>query len=292
MSDLEWTGPYSDALRRGSTIAHELGRRCGPVHLLVGISAGQGPAAAALIARQGGSLRDAVTAADPGDGAIYLNIQAQDAARSLAHSLDESLRAEHLLIAVLDQGTPAAIQALHLAGLDPVTVRQSALSAIGAPADLPLIPLPVLPPAGAMDRPPLPADELDSRAWEILCWRQDRLPLGRLQGRSGRATLLRLERDAATRLAEQLRLDDDQRYSLIWHHSRLVTQRVDRDRPDLGTAEQQVQRHLRAARRRHRHPILRVTTGWGTWFSNRWASISIHWLRIRTMHTHRNASQS
>jgi ClpA/ClpB-like protein len=187
MSDLEWTGPYSDALRRGSTIAHELGRRCGPVHLLVGISAGQGPAAAALIARQGGSLRDVVTAADPGDGAIYLNIQAQDAARSLAHSLNESLRAEHLLIAVLDQGTPAAIQALHLAGLDPVTVRQAALSAIGAPADLPLIPLPELPPAGAMNRPPLPADELDSRAWEILCWRRDRLPLGRLHGRSGRA---------------------------------------------------------------------------------------------------------
>jgi hypothetical protein len=299
MSDAEWTGSYPDAIRDGFQFAHELGRRCGPVDLLVGIAAGRGSAARALDPGQGRYLREVVGASDPGDAAGYLRMQAQEAARSLARSRDEQPGAEHLLIALIDQGTPAVTNALTAAALEPALVRRAAITAIGAPADLPPIPLPALPPAGAMDRPPLPADELDSRAWEILRWRQDRLPLGRLRMRSGPETLLRLEREAAAHLAERLRLDDDQRYSLISHHSRLVAQRVDQDRPDLGTARQRgqsaqrerAQRHMRAMKRRQRHPVLRITTGWGTWFGNRWASISDHWFRLRTMRTYRGAPQ-
>jgi len=44
----EASGPYMDALHRGFAFARELGCACGPVHFLVAISEGRGPAAAAL----------------------------------------------------------------------------------------------------------------------------------------------------------------------------------------------------------------------------------------------------
>jgi hypothetical protein len=49
------------------------------------------------------------------------------------------------------------------------------------------------------------------------------------------------------------------------------------------------QRHMRAMKRRYRYPILRITTGWGACFGNRWTGIHYHWFRIRTMRTYRNA---
>ena len=44
----ELSGPDLEAIRRGFPLAHELGCRYGPVHFLVGISEGHGPAAATL----------------------------------------------------------------------------------------------------------------------------------------------------------------------------------------------------------------------------------------------------
>jgi hypothetical protein len=172
-----------EAIRCGFQFAHELGgrHRCGPVHVLVGISEGHGAAAAALDPGDGRSLREVAAAAGDtlGDGAGYLLMQAQGAARSLAEARGEHLGAEHLLIALLDQASPGVLEALSRARLDPATVRRAALAAIGAAADEPPITLPALTAAGTMDRPPLPVTDLDGRAWTALRWRQDHLPLGR-----------------------------------------------------------------------------------------------------------------
>ena len=54
---------YREALHRGFQFARELDCTCGPVHFLVGISEGDGPAAAALADGDGPSLRSVVIAA-------------------------------------------------------------------------------------------------------------------------------------------------------------------------------------------------------------------------------------
>jgi hypothetical protein len=231
-----------------------------------------------------------VAASGLGDGAGYLHMQAQGAARSLAQSRGEHLGAEHLLIALLDQATPEVIQTLSLAGLEPAAVRQAAAAAIGA-ADLPPIALPELTAAGTMDRPALPVSELDGRAWASLGWRQEHLPLDRLRRPGDREALSHLEWAAAWRLADRLRLDDDQRFSLISHHSAAVEQRVSRDRPDLGGPPSADDRRSRAVALSRRHRRLRHVAGWGTWFRNRRVSLRDRWFRLRTAGYYRGAPQ-
>jgi hypothetical protein len=244
------SGPYLEAVRRGFGLARELDQRCGPVHLLVGVAEGDGPAAAALDPGLGRSLRDfaAPDIGAPADdvgrppygGLGHVHMQAQAAAMALAESRGEQVGAEHLLIALLDQGTAPVLGALSRAGLDPGTVRRAATTAIGAPG-LPPIELPALTPAGTLDRAPLPVSELDARAWAALRWRQDHLPVGRLRRLSDREALLHLEGNEAWRVADRLALDDDQRYSLISQHEAAVRRLVDGARPDFH------HRHLTAA---------------------------------------------
>ncbi len=129
-------------------------------------------------------------------------------------------------------------------------------------------------PAGTGNRPPLPEAGLDRRAWDALRWRQDHLPVGLLRRPADVRALSRLEQDAAWRLATRLGVDDDQRYSLIWHHVRQVGQRLAAARPDLTAAA--------VPRRRARRPgVLTVTVGWGTWLENRQADLYGRWFRIR-----------
>ena len=174
-------------MRRGFQFARELRRGPGPVDFLVGISEGQGPAAAALDPGPGRSLRAVVTGdSELRSGAGYLHMQAQEAARCLAQARGQRMDPEHLLIALVDQGTPEVLHALRQAGLELAAVRRAALSAIRAPVDHPPLGVPAPTPAGTMDRPPLPAGDLDPRAWAVLRWRQDHLPL-RLAG-AGPAT--------------------------------------------------------------------------------------------------------
>src|SRR5580698_2867750 len=216
----EPSGPYLEAMQRAFQFAREFGRGCGPVEFLVGIAGGSGPAAAALQPDGGRSVRAAAAAADgASDGVGYLHMQAQEAAMSLAAGLGQPPEPEHLLIALLDQATPGVAQTLSRAGLEPATVRRAALAGLGAPADLPSLVMPALAPAGSMDRPPLAVGSLDARAWAVLRWRQDHLPLDRLRRDRDREALCHLERDAAWRLASQLGLDDDQRYSVVRQHS-------------------------------------------------------------------------
>jgi hypothetical protein len=213
MGHPEMSTPYLEAIRRGFRLAHELDQRCGPVHLLVGIANGEGPAAAALDTGQGRSVRAAViadsqargviTGSSPYGGLGHLHMQAQGAAMALAESRGERVGAEHLLIALLDQGTAPVLDALNRVGLDRDVVRQVAATAIGAP-DLPPVDLPALTPAGTLDRAPLPVSELDGRAWAALSWRQEHLPVGKLHRPSDRKALLNLERAEAWRIADRL----------------------------------------------------------------------------------------
>lgn len=285
MGEEELSEPYLEAIRRGFSFARELGRVCGPVHLLVGISQGDGPAAAALSA--GRPLAEVVASAGDalGDGAAYLHMQAQGAARLFADSLGQRVGAEHLLVALLDQGTTEVLQALGRAGADSATVRRAALAAIGAADGQPPLTLPPLTPAGTMDRPPLPAGHLDGRAWSVLRWRQDHLPLDRLRRPPDRQALSHLEQKAAWRVAGQLGLDDDQRYSLIRHHADQVEQRIAAARPDL-TGPPRV-----PARPRRRHAFLNVTAGWQVWLQNRQVNLRDRWFRLRTHSYYRGAPQ-
>jgi Clp amino terminal domain, pathogenicity island component len=285
VGEQELSEPYLEAIRRGFNFARELGRVCGPVHLLVGISEGAGPAAAALSA--GRPLAGVVAAAGDalGDGAPYLHMQAQGAARLFAASLGQRVGAEHLLVALLDQGRTEVMQALGHAGADPGTVRRAALAAIGVTDGQPPLTLPPLTPAGTMDRPALPLGQLDGGAWSVLRWRQDHLPLDYLRRPTHRQALSRLEQKAAWRVADQLGLDDDQRYSLIRHHGDQVEQRMAAARPDLATPPRA------RTRPRHRRGLLNVTVGWDAWLQNRRVNLRDRWFRIRTFRYYRGAPQ-
>jgi Clp amino terminal domain, pathogenicity island component len=309
--DDEPVGPYLEAIQRAFQFAHEHGRRCGPTEFLVGVSAGHEPAAAALDPGSGRSLREFAVevSGPPGKGAGYLHMQAQEAATSLAAARGQWADPEHLLIALLDQGTPEVVGLLSRAGLDPAAVRRAALAAIGAPADLPPIPLPEPTPAGTLDRPPLPIDHLDSRAWAVLRWRQDHLPLRRLHRAGDLQALSHLERAAAWRLADRLGLDDDQRYSLIRQHDDQVGQRAARARSDLArsTGPTSGPHHPRPARAtpgrqrarparatavlRRRHRFFRATVGWAAWFGNRGVGLRDRWFRLRTTRDYRGCPQ-
>lgn len=303
------TARYLEAIRRGFLLARELDQPCGPVHLLVGVAEGDGAAAAALDPGPGRSLRaivtaDAATSDTDARGTRYgglghVHMQAQGAAMALAESRGEQVAVEHLLITLLDQGAAPVLDALSRAGLDPVTVRRAAATAIGAPG-LPPVDLPALTPAGTLDRASLPVADLDARAWATLRWRQDHLPVGKLRRRSDREALLHLERDQAWRLADRLGLDDDQRYSLISRHASEVADRVERARPDLpgpvSARDRAEARAIALTRRRRRNARLpvalrNVTVGWGAWFGNRRAGLRHRWFRLRTAASYRHAPQ-
>jgi hypothetical protein len=276
-------GPYLEAIGRGFRFAREQGRGCGPVDFLVGISEGPGPAAATL----GASIRSVASGLGGmrAEGAGYLHMQAQGAAAALAAARGQRPAPEHLLVALLDQGTPEVLETLSQAGLDPAVLRRAALAAIGAPANEPPIPLPALTPAGTLDRPPLPVTDLNARAWAVLRWRQDHLPLGRLRRASDREALASLERATAWRLGQDLGLDDDQRHSLVHHHSDQVERLVAGSRPDLPP------RARPTPRRRHRPGPLSFTVGGAAWLRNRQVGLRDRWFWLRTARHYRGVPQ-
>lgn len=285
---------YLAAIHRGFQFARELGRRCGPLHLLVGIAEGGDHAAAALTPADGTTLRAVVLEAGHAfdDGAGYLQGQAQQAATSLASELGQPQAPGHLLIALLDQGTPDVLRALSLAGLDPAAVRQAAAADVGAPAGLPPVTLPPLTPAGTLDRPALPETELDARAWRTLRWRQDHLPLGMLRRRGDVEALGNLEREAALRIADRLGLDGDQRYSLLSRHDVEVTSRALAAHPDLAARPRLAAPRYRRRLRYRQRWLHGIPGGWTAWFGNRRVSVRDRWFWLRTRAAYRGAPQA
>ena len=302
MAGDDMNSTYDQVLHRAFLIAAETGDRCRPVHLLAALAEGDGPISDALKPSDGGLLFP--RPADPppvhGGGASYLTMQTQQAARRLASQRGETTTPAHLLLAVLDQGDPEAVALLSRSGLDPGIIRTTALDILGAPPDLPPIAMPTLVPAGTMDRPPLSVDELDPTAWAALCWRQDHLPLRRLQRRSHYEALQHLESRACWRTASTLGLDDDQRYSLSRHHRDRVEQLAARAKPDLVELRSARPSPLPIGRavsgsphpwRRRRRKWLGFTVGWGTWFSNRQVGLRDRWFRVLTIPDYKGAPQ-
>jgi hypothetical protein len=296
---------YHQVLVRALRIASATGERARPVHLLAALSATGGPISEALTPPGGGPLFGQVDdAADRGGGSSYLLAQTQQAAHLLASGRGESPRPEHLLLAVLDQAEPEAMASLRRVGLDPSSVRSAALHILDAPADLPPIPMPALAPAGTMDRPALPVDELDPAAWDALSWRQEHLPLRRVRSAGRYHALCHLESRACSLVATKRGLDDDQRYSLSRHHLDRVEQLVAQAHPDLigdrsartpsPTTSFPIARMVTAQDhpwRRWRRRWLGFTVGWGTWFSNRRVGMRDRWFRLVTAIDHRGAPQ-
>jgi urease accessory protein UreE len=295
----EPSGQYLQAIQRAFIFAAETGSGCRPVHFLIGIAESESPAATALAPANDRVLRAVVTdvARTSSAPAGYLHMQVQAGARSLAASRGQQLRVEHLLVALLDQGTPEVLHALSQAGLDLATVREFALTALGLPAGQPAITFEPVTAAGTLDRPALPAAELDPRAWAVLRWRQDHLPISRLHRRWDTEALIHLERDAVWRLSDQLGLDDDQRFSLMRHHEVAVDHTIRQARADVARpggetahAEFRAQAFRRMRRRRH-FPLLRFTTGWGAWLRNRRVQVWDRWFWLRTLDAYRGVPQ-
>ena len=289
---------YLEAMRLGLGFARELGQRAGSVHLLVGISLGDGPAASAL-SSPGRSLREVVTAgaAELGPGAAtWQHLQAQEAARQFADALGQRRAPEHLLVALIDQGTAEVQLALERAGIDPAAVREAALAGAGARGSYPSLAMPSPMPAGTLDRPPLPVERLNERAWRVLRWRQDHLPLDRVHGHPQAGSLYHLEARAALRLASRLGLDGDQRYSLLHHHTDEVRRRVAAANPDLASPLRDRPRpHLRRGHRpgwpRQVRAPLQLLAGWGVWLENRRTGLRDRWFLLRTRAAYRGCPQ-
>ena len=300
MTGDNFNSAYNQVLHRAFLLAAETGEWCRPIHLLAALAEGDGPISDALRPPDGGLLFPRSAGPPPvhGGGASYLTMQTQQAARQLASQRGETATPEHLFLAVLDQADPEAVALLSHAGLDLSIIRTTALDILGAPSDLPPIAMPPLAPAGTMDRPPLSVDELDPAAWVALCWRQDHLPLRRLQRRSHYEALQHLESRACWRTTSKLGLDDDQRYSLSRHHLDRVEQLAAQARPDLvelRSSRPQGPVAMSVATRRRprlRWPLrMNFTVGWGTWFSNRQVGLRDRWFRVLTISDYKGAPQ-
>ena len=209
-----WHNDAGDrVVTRAFTIASDRGRGCRPVDLLAAVAEDEGPVGGTLRTADGGPLFPE-TLRKPGlRGGFngYLAAQAIGAAGDFAEARGESLEPAHLLVAVLDQADPEVVATLAHANISAGDVRAVALDLLGAPPELPPLPMPPFPAAGTWDRPPLEISDLDSGAWASLCWRQQRLPLSRLRREWHWSALWSLEHGAAWRVANRFHVDEDQR---------------------------------------------------------------------------------
>jgi hypothetical protein len=293
---------YMAAVRAGFALSHELNRDTGPVHFLAGIAQGEGPAADALRLAPGMSVRDAAAnCAVPDDGSMWLHLQAQQTARAWADSRSEQVQPEHLLVALLDQSAPDVEEALQLTGIDAARVRRDVLQAIGVSEALPTLALSEPTPAGTLDRPPLPIDELPADVWGVLSWRQEHLPLRRLRHRRDWGGLYHLECRAVWRLAARAHVNADAESSLLHHHIEEVERRAFAAAPDIVDTRPKANssrpigsmvRHKVGYRRgRYRRPrwmrVPNVFVGWPTWFGNRAVGLNARWFRLTTLHYYR-----
>jgi len=195
---------------------------------------------------------------------------------------------EHLLVAVIDQGDSEALAGLARAGLEAGAVRLAALGLLGVSTDLGPLVMPPLTPAGTAGRPPLAVEELDPRAWQILTWRQQHLPLNRLRRIGDWHALSSLERRAAWRVADRLQLDDDQRYSLYARHYEAAETLAHAAHPQLVETRDQLRRRasetgwLRQPWSGWERLAPSFMVGWPTWFANRRVGLRDRWFRLLT----------
>jgi hypothetical protein len=215
-----------------------------------------------------------------GSSSGYLFDQTQRAASAFAASRGEPRTVAHLAVAMLDQADEEMGRWLTGAGINADAVRRAALAQIGAPPDLPVIPMPPLTPAGTRDRPALELEELDPRAWRVLTWRQQHLPLSRVRSAANLAALMSWEQRAAERVADQAGVDDDQRYSLLVQHRRAVEDRLGGIRAPVDDPDPRGAAKAGGIARRHLRRVPNFMVGWPTWFANRRVGIRDRWFRL------------
>jgi Clp amino terminal domain, pathogenicity island component len=261
------------------------GTQCRPVHLAMALAETDGAVGGVLRPIRVQPSMD--SGRGGGAGSSYLFGQLQQAASEFAASRGEPRLVAHLAVSMLDQGDQEMYRLLADAGIDAATVRRAALVALGARPDLAVIRMPPLTLAGTLDRPALDLDQLDPRIWRVLTWRQQHLPLSRVRRATHLAALESLEQRAAWRIADEAGVDDDQRYSLLDHHRRVVEQRLapvqaQFGHPQLSGTDMSSWIH---ARRRRRVPNFMV--GWPTWFANRRVGMRDRWFRLTSAHAYR-----
>ena len=253
-------------------MAGETEELCRPLHLLAALADMDGPIGKAL---SGTPLLPRTQGAPTarGGGSGYLMMQTQETAQGFASGRGEDVRPEHLLLALIDQGDAEAVAALDRSGLDIAALRRVALGLLGAPADLGVLAIPPLIPAGTGDRPALPVEQLDARAWRILRWRQDHLPLARVRRPGDWYALSHLEGDAVWRIADRVGVDDDQRYSLAAQHRQAVDRLVHQASPAVVDAARPPESGPIYGGHRWRRIVPNFMVGWPTWFGNRWVGL-------------------
>lgn len=178
------------------------------------------------------------------------------------------------------------------AGLEAGAVRSAVLGLTGVSMELPRLAIAPLAPAGTVGRPPLPVEELDPRAWQVLTWRQEHLPLDRVHRIDDWPALSSLEHRAAWRVADRLRLDDDQRYSLRAQHHQVVETLAHAAHPELVETREQLRRRapetgwLRRRRSRWERLTPNFMVGWPT-FANRRVRLRDRRFRLLTWSCYR-----
>ena len=266
----------SDAFR----IAGRAGTECRPAHLLQALSEVDGPIGEALqVLRPNPPDRPGRS---PGAGSTFVFGQTQGAAADFAASRGEPMEAAHLLVALLDQDDAETMRLLVQAHVHTAELRQVALQILGGPMDLSPIPIPPPTPAGTLDRPALQVAELDPRAWHVLRWRQDHLPLDQVSTRADIAALTSMEQRAAWRIADHTGVADDQRYSLISRHQDAVDHRVGLTHPELVRRQARHPSGVLYARGLRRRRLPNFMVGWPTWFGNRKRGVRDRWFRWQT----------
>ncbi len=271
--------PGDRLIRDAFTRAGRAGTQCRPIHLLQALSGVNGPIGEALVALRPPD-RSGLSA---GAGGTFVFGQTQGAAMGFARSRGETMDAPHLLVAVIDQGDVETARVLAAAGLNAADLRVVALQILGASEDLAAIPMPPLTPTGTLDRPALEIADLDPGAWRVLSWRQEHLPLDRVNTRSQLAALKSMERRAAWGIAGRAGVSDDQRYSLISRHDQEVDRRVGLMHPAL--VNHRSAPHISGLiydRRLRRRRLPNFLMGWRTWFGNRRRGLRDRWFRLRT----------
>ena len=269
-------------MRKTFVVASRSGSEVTPLHLLEAAAEfDDGPVGAALAVLRPPASQSGLRGG--GARAGWLFLQTQSAARAFAASRGEAMTSAHLVVAALDQHDPQTTAALVAADVDAAQVRRTALATLGVPADLPQLDLPAPTPAGTMGRPPLPEAELDPQAWAVLRWRQAHLPLRQVRRAAHADALRSLESRAAWQVADRFGVDDDQRYSLRYHHEAAVERSV-----PTGEATHEPQpgpsSGWRPGRRRF---VPRFLIGWPTWFGNRRVGLRDAWFRLRTASAYR-----
>ena len=273
---------------------------CRPLHVLAALAEVDGPVGLAL-RPDGGRVLYAGPSAQSGVGGArsnYLCGQVQVSTREYAEALGEPMRPEHWLVVLIDQADPEVIAGLASAGFDPVVVRRAALVELDEPLDRPILKLSPPTPAGTMDRPSVAVEELNPRAWAVLVWRQQRLPLSRIRRLSHWHGLSSAEERAAWKVADESGVDDDQRYSLLAQHRAEVHARAYAAHPTIvdtpidrsggvGFKARPLATHTRYGSRRHRRLVPNFVIGWPTWFGNRRVGMRDRWFRVRTLRSFR-----